>query len=337
MILRNEKSYREISKIMKKLITLFFFSTLISCNSQSKKENSTTTTKTDVVAKELTSVTLSSGKLFRIDSFPTTYIKPRPVDIWLPESYSDSKKHAVLYMHDGQMLFDANTTWNKQEWMMDEVASRLIEQDSVRDFIIVAIHNIPEIRWLDLFPEKAMKNLSDEEIKEAQSISNTKVDLNDFKGDKYLQFIVNDVKPFIDKTYNVYTDKQNTFIAGSSMGGLMSMYAISEYPDIFEGAACISTHWVGAMPKENNPFPKAIFDYVADHVPSAENHKLYFDYGNQTLDKFYPQYASKVDSIYLNNGYTNKNFKNLFFEGADHSENSWQKRVYIPLKFLLSK
>ena len=117
----------------------------------------------------------------------------------------------------------------------------------------------------------------------------------------------------------------------------MSMYAISEYPNIFDGAACLSTHWVGAMPKENNPFPRAIFKYVSENVPDANSHKIYFDYGNKTLDQFYPQYASKVDSIYLKNKYSEENFKNLFFEGTNHSERSWQKRVHIPLTFLLKK
>jgi len=64
---------------------------------------------------------------------------------------------------------------------------------------------------------------------------------------------------------------------------------------------------------------------------------MYFDYGNKTLDQFYPQYASRVDSIFLKNGYNTENFKNLFFEGTDHSELSWQKRVRIPLTFLLKK
>ena len=78
-------------------------------------------------------------------------------------------------------------------------------------------------------------------------------------------------------------------------------------------------------------------DYVKQNIPSATSHKLYFDYGTQTLDQYYLKYASIVDSIYLNNGYTNKNFKNLKFKGADHSENSWQKRIDIPFKFLLKQ
>jgi len=123
-------------------------------------------------------------------------------------------------------------------------------------------------------------------------------------GDAYLSFIVTELKPYIDATYAVYTNKENTFVAGSSMGGLMSMYAVAEYPEIFAGAACISTHWVGGSPKENNPLSDGIFKYLESNLPSAENHKMYFDYGNKTLDENYPQYAPKVDSIFLKNDYT---------------------------------
>jgi hypothetical protein len=70
-------------------------------------------------------------------------------------------------------------------------------------------------------------------------------------------------------------------------------------------------------------------------LPKAGNHKLYFDYGNKTLDAHYPQYASRVDEILKSKGYTEQNSKNLFFEGTDHSENSWNQRLDQPLIFLL--
>ncbi|WP_299366645.1 alpha/beta hydrolase-fold protein [Winogradskyella sp.] len=281
----------------------------------------------------LNSAQLSSGKLVRIDSFPSKFITPRPVDVWLPENYSKDEKYAVLYMHDGQMLFDSTSTWNKQEWKVDEWASKLMNQGKTKDFIVVAVHNISEIRWQDLFPQKAF-NYIDESIKDSL------VDIagkGNFKlnGDNYLKCLVKEIKPLIDKEYSVYTDKSNTYVMGSSMGGLMSMYAISEYPDVFGGAGCISTHWVGARPVEDNPYPEAIFKYMNDNFPQAGAHKVYFDYGNKTLDAHYPQYAPKVDSILKEKGYTEINSKNIFFEDTDHSENSWNKRLDIPITFFL--
>ena len=97
---------------------------------------------------------LASGKLMRSDSFPSKYIKSRPVDIWLPENYSPDKKYAVLYMHDGQMLFDSTTTWNKQEWKVDEVASRLMKEKKTIEFIVVGIWNITNLRNSNYFPQK---------------------------------------------------------------------------------------------------------------------------------------------------------------------------------------
>ncbi|MCI2228217.1 esterase [Polaribacter sp. MSW13] len=320
---------------MKNIFILLLVFGFISCKSES--QNKKVTKFTNVKAVVLENAVLAGGKLIRIDSFPSNNIVPRSVDIWLPENYSSKKKYAVLYMHDGQNLFDATTTWNKQEWMIDEVATKLMKEGLTKNFIVVGIHNIPKIRWQDLYPEKTMDFLSEKDrntlFEEAKN-NNFSINLT---GDEYLKFLVEELKPYIDTTYSVYSNKENTFVAGSSMGGLMSMYAIAEYPKVFAGAACLSTHWVGATPKQKNPMPTAIFKYLENNLPDAKTHKMYFDYGNKTLDQFYPQYAPIVDSVFKNGGYSDLNFKNLFFEGTNHSELSWQKRVHIPLTFLLKK
>ncbi len=107
--------------------------------------------------EKLDEAELFAGSLIRVDSFPSKYITPRPVDIWLPKNYTREKKYNVLYMHDGQNLFDSTTTWNKQEWKVDEWATKLFDDGRVKDFIVVAIHNIPQLRWQDLFPQKHLK------------------------------------------------------------------------------------------------------------------------------------------------------------------------------------
>lgn len=286
---------------------------------------------------KLEDAVLAGGTLYRVDRFPSEFITPRTVDVWLPEHYSEAKTYSVLYMHDGQNLFDATTTWNKQEWKVDDWATHLMAEEKVKDFIVVAIHNIPKLRWQDLFPEKAF-NFLDKELQEKllEDAVNANMDTT-FNGDNYLRFIVEELKPVIDSAYAVHKDKDNTFVMGSSMGGLMSMYAVSEYPNVFGGAACLSTHWPGAAPKEDNPLPAAIFSYMEANLPQAGEHKLYFDYGNKTLDQFYPKYAPSVTTILKAKGYTITDAKNLFFEGTDHSENSWNKRLDQPLTFLLGK
>ena len=155
--------------------------------------------------------------------------------------------------------------------------------------------------------------------------------------DNYLKFIIQELKPFVDSHYAVFTNRENTFVMGSSMGGLISMYAICEYPKVFGGAACLSTHWPGGNPNDSDLLANAFFDYMKKNVPSPKNHKFYFDYGTKTLDKFYPKYAPIINEIFKDKGYNASNFENLKFEGADHSEISWQKRLNIPLTFLLKK
>lgn len=278
---------------------------------------------------------LSSGTIERIDSFPSKFIVPRSVDIWLPDGYSSDKKYAVLYMHDGQMLFDSLTTWNKQEWKVDEWAGQLQKERKTKDFIVVAPHNISEIRWNDYFPEKAMDFMSEKDRNEILDVAKKNNQNTDLNADEYLQFLTKELKPYIDTNYSVLTDQQNTVISGSSMGGLISMYAISEYPDVFGAAACISTHWPGAGVYDGSPFPKAIFDYMKANIPSPNNHRFYFDFGTETLDQHYPQYAPLVDQIFTEKGYDPTNFVNLKFEGTDHSENSWNKRLDTPFIFLL--
>ena len=115
------------------------------------------------------------------------------------------------------------------------------------------------------------------------------------------------------------------------------MYAICEYPQVFGGAACVSTHWPGIMPSDNNPMPEAIFKYMQTNLPSPQTHKFYFDYGTETLDEYYPRYLDDVDKIFFSKGYDETNYINLEFAGADHSEDSWNRRFDIPLIFLLGK
>jgi predicted alpha/beta superfamily hydrolase len=315
-----------------KLIASFLIITLfISCKQDKKNAISNNT----IHVYQLKDIQLSSGTLQRIDSFPSKYIRSRTVDIWLPDNYSEAKKYAVLYMHDGQMLFDSTTTWNKQEWKVDEIASRLMQEGKTRNFIVVAVHNISDIRWNDYFPQKAFNYVSKADQEDiAKQAAENKFDMS-LHADNYLLFLTKELKPYIDSKFSVETNRALTFIAGSSMGGLISMYAVCEYPDVFGGAACLSTHWPGIMVYDNNPVPEAIFNYMKEHVPSPKTHKFYFDFGTKTLDQYYPQYQDTINTIFMDKGYNNSNFKNLKFEGADHSENSWNKRLDIPFVFLL--
>ena len=287
---------------------------------------------------------VSTGSLHHIEKFPSNYVDAKDVFVWLPDSYRHSKRYAVLYMHDGQMLFDASTTWNKQEWGVDEVAGKLINEGVVKEFIVVGTSNGDLYgkgkRMDEYFPQKPFEALSKQQRTKILSLrrnEKTKMFAGKIESDNYLKFLVEELKPYIENTYSVYTDPANTAVMGSSMGGLISMYAISEYPNVFGAAACLSTHWPGAFPMDNSPIPQAFFDYMQQHLPAPENHRLYFDLGTETLDQHYPPLQKQADKIIRAKGYNAENWQTRIFNGAAHDENSWQERLHIPLLFLFGE
>ncbi len=282
-----------------------------------------------------------AGKIDRHEKLISRYISIRNIDVWLPEGYSASKKYNVLYMHDGQMLFDRDNSWNKQSWDADDVISGLLKEKKIKDLILVGVWNGGDSRHADYFPQKAFELLTTAErdsIYKTGRSNGTSVFHNyTVRSDNYLRFLVNELKPFIDSAYSTYTDREHTFIAGSSMGGLISLYAICEYPEVFGGAACLSTHWPGIFVMENNPIPPLFFKYMDAHLPDPATHKIYYDYGDATLDAFYPPLQKKADLLMKNKGYTVKNWLTKYFPGEEHSENAWNKRLHIPLTFLLGE
>lgn len=279
---------------------------------------------------------VSSGTIKRHEKFASKYVDPRNVDVWLPDEYSSKKKYAVLYMHDGQMLFDGATTWNKQEWQVDETLGKLIKEGKIKDTIVVGIWNNGEYRHSEYYPQKTLDSLP-EETRNFIVKNSLK---NKPQSDNYLKFIVEELKLFIDKTYSTKKDRNNTFIAGASMGGLISIYAICEYPNVFGGAAGISTH----LPMVGDPktpkietVPASFNSYLERSLPKANSRKIYFDYGDQTLDALYPPLQKKVDEIMRAKGWSDKAWTTRFFAGEDHSEKSWAKRFEVPATFLLKK
>ena len=283
---------------------------------------------------------VSSGSIKRFENFASKYVTARNVDVWLPEGYSVKKKYTVLYMHDGQSLYDSAITWNHQAWNVDDVISKLTAEGKIKDVIVVGVWNGGATRHADYFPQKPYESLSqiqkDTITAQLQRAGRTSEVFKPIS-DNYLKFLVTELKPFIDKTFSTKTKKENTFIMGSSMGGLISMYAICEYPTVFGGAACLSTHWPGIFTVEGNPIPDGFANYLKMNLPNPTNHKIYFDYGDQTLDALYPPLQKKIDIVMKEKGFSEKNWITKYFPGENHSEQSWAKRLDIPILFLLEK
>lgn len=287
-------------------------------------------------------IKVKHGSIHRLVSFSSEFVNNRNIDVWLPDDYSSSKKYAVLYMHDGQMLFDGATTWNQQEWGVDEHIQNLINTNQIKDVIVVGIWNDDQNknRHPEYFPQKPYESLTKDErlfvenaLKDKGRITTTFTPFSD----RYLKFIVEELKPYIDRTFSTLPDKKNTFLMGSSMGGLISMYGLCEYPDVFGAAACISTHWPGIFEVKDNPIPNAFEQYIQNNLHTKNNSRIYFDFGTATLDALYPPLQAKIDAILLKKGFNEKNWTTQRFEGASHSEVSWNERLDIPLLFLLKK
>jgi predicted alpha/beta superfamily hydrolase len=266
-----------------------------------------------------------AGRIEKHAAFPSRFVASREIDVWLPPGYDENsgERYPVLYMHDGQNLFDATNSYGGNSWEVDRALCRLMQSGQTRDAIIVGVWNTGLGRLAEYMPRKAVTGeqvtvLSGVQVLPASAIVS----------DAYLKFLVEEVKPWIDHTYRTKPDAPNTFVMGSSMGGLISAYAMAEYPQIFGGAGCVSTHWPAG--------DGAVIDYLAKHLPPPGTHKFYFDFGTATLDAGYEPFQQRMDAVMRAAGYTEgRDWLTRKFPGAEHSEKSWRTRVDIPLTFLL--
>lgn len=272
----------------------------------------------------------SAGLVERLENFPADSIASRHVDIWTPEDYDKSQLHHVIYVQDGQMLFDSTQTWNQQEWQMDETITKLMNDESIPPTIVVAIHNSGKERMADYFPQKPFEILPEDvqkDFKEMPEGSNA---------DAYVKWLVNDLRPYINKNFAVDTSATATTIMGSSMGALISMYAWTEYPEVFGSAICMSTHWIGGYADYDNPVPASFYYHLEKNLPDPAKHKIYFDHGTEGLDKLYAKHQKRVDQMMQEEGYvSDQNFKSAVIEGAKHDENAWAARLAEPILFIL--
>jgi enterochelin esterase-like enzyme len=275
---------------------------------------------------------VANGRIERLVNLPSKFVDARHIDVWLPDGYTSGKRYNVLYMHDGQMLFDASTTWNKQAWEVDVTVSRLIKAGRIPETIVVGIWNNGKFRHTEYFPQKFLPFVT--EPLRAQFVE--KALQGKPRADDYLRFIVEELKPSIDRKYSTRSEVASTFIMGSSMGGMISIYAMNEYPQVFGGAAGLSTHWMGGA-QPNAALPLAAFNYLRDHLANPANHRLYMDHGTTELDAGYAPYQRFIDEIVRDRGYDATNSVSRVFDGAGHNERDWAKRLEIPILFLMAK
>lgn len=280
---------------------------------------------------------VSGGFVFRYElPFGDT---ARMIDVFVPSNIGTTKgKLKTLYMHDGQMLFDSTVTWNKQEWSVDEMCSQTLNKYAHEPFIVVGIHNDPPNRYAEFFPQKVadyMPQSYRDKLLAAQWNGQ-------LRADAYLNWIEDTLVPFIEYNFNTSKKTEDRMVMGSSMGGLISLYALCEKPKLFGAAACLSIH----TPMINfGMFDEGMVEalvipfniYLEEELKADKKHKLYIDRGTETLDSYYGPYHDRLLSTLALVGYDSKNprFLEAVVQGAGHDEVSWGKRIYIPVLFML--
>ena len=268
---------------------------------------------------------IHSGRIEKHSTFPSKFVAAREVDVWLPPGYDENptSRYPVIYAQDGQNLFDPATSYGGNSWELDGAMTRVIANGHTAGAIIVGIWNTGATRAAEYLPQKAV-GIPD--IKDVPGVFPQSS--HPLAADAYLKFLVEELKPFIDRTYRTQPGAAQTFVLGSSMGGLISAYAVVEYPAVFGGAACVSTHWPAA--------DGAVIDYFARHLPKPGAHKFYFDFGTATLDAQYEPFQQRMDQVMRAAGYAEgRDWVTRKFPGAEHSERSWRQRADIALAFLL--
>lgn len=216
----------------------------------------------------------------------------RRIWIYLPAGYGDSsKKYPVIYMHDGQNLFD-NATSFAGEWGIDEYLDSL-NATSNREAIVVGIDNGLAKRMTEYNPYAFAQ-------------------FGKGEGDEYVDFLVKTLKPYIDKRYRTLKGRPNTYIAGSSMGGLISLYAILKYPKTFGGAGIFSPSFWTAP---------AIDSMIRSHA-RAVSARLFFYAGEQEGNSTVANQKRIINEILQS---STAKIKEVIDPEGQHNEAAWQK------------
>jgi predicted alpha/beta superfamily hydrolase len=221
----------------------------------------------------------------------------RDIIVWLPPSYNKKSGHKfpVLYMQDGQNIMDPETSFAGNDWRADETATRLIKEKKIEEIIIVGIYNTPD----------RLEEYSDSE-----------------KGNKYIQFIINELKPFIDSTYPTKSGNNNCAVMGSSMGGLISFLIAWKYTDVFSKAACMSSSFYYDDEK--------VIKMVKENEEAKRKFRVYIDHGEDGLPRGQKMFAALTEKGYV----IGTDIDYYYAPGAEHNEAAWADRLERPLVFL---
>lgn len=227
----------------------------------------------------------------------------RDLIVWLPPNYNNDidKEYPVIYMHDGQNIIDPATSSFGTDWSVDEICDSLIRSKQIYPIIVVGIYNTKD---------------RNEEYHPGD------------KGDSYLRFVIEKVKPLIDESYRTKPAREYTLTGGSSSGGIASFMLAWEYSEIFSKALCMSP----AFKIDDIDYVKNVSTYNGDKKPL----KFYIDNGGVGLElKLQPGIDEMIEAL-ENKGYVkDMDFLWVLDKDAQHNESAWAKRYPDAIKWLL--
>jgi len=239
----------------------------------------------------------------------------REILVYLPPGYSRATRHRypVLYLHDGQNLFDSDTAFGGVEWCADETAQKLIKRRLIEPLIIVAVANMGDDRVHEYSPTRAhISSNGDSPAKSRGQLH------------KYGRFLVEELKPFIDRTYRTLPEKEFTGVGGSSLGGLASLILGFWFPKTFTRIAALSpsTWW-------DNGVVFRIVDDLAEPVPPF---KIWLDTG--THEEGWERTAQLRDRLAAKGWRLHGELQYIEVHGGQHTEEAWATRFEAVLRFL---
>lgn len=239
-----------------------------------------------------------------IPVFESAYgLSDRPIEVFLPPGYAalDTTTYPVLYLHDGQNVFDQRPAG--AEWHVDEAANRLIDADVMRPVIVVAVGHSPD--RMDEYTFAA-----DAEGRGGDAAA-------------YSELLTGEIMPFIAARYRVRTGPSNTAVGGSSLGGLITLYLMTEHPDVFGSGlvASPSVWWAG----------QSILDVLPEPAPGR---RLWVDVGTAEGANMLQGARLLRDRLVALGWTMPENMRYLEADQAAHNERAWAARVPEMLRFL---
>ncbi|QZD92198.1 esterase family protein [Qipengyuania xiapuensis] len=258
------------------------------------------------------------------------------VTVWLPPEYEEDaeRRFPVLYMWDGQNLLDPAQTHYGKAWMIQDVMKGLVAAGEAEPHIVVGIWS-PD--GMDRYRVYVPQFVEDADGAIADNVA--EMAGGPIASQRQLDWVADDLTARIDSQYRTIADPEARTIAGASMGGVMSCFAIIERPDVFDRAGCISAHFALVAPEiadgDAAQVERLWDEYLTAKLGAPDGRRVWMDHGTVGLDGYYAPWQEAVAADFRRLGWQEgEDFTARVYEGAEHDEIAWNRRMPAVLRWL---